>query len=538
MEPDVEHTVQHVGPSPARSVPVPVRQRRPWWIWVVPAVLLYTVLVWQNASLFRTSMNEQGDSAANSLLVRQAMRLTLLVGHYSREGFFNPGPAYLYVKAFGEWLGYDVLHLVPTPWNGQFLAVFALNSVMAGIAVAIVYGWTRRLVTAAAAFAIVCGLVANFPLSAVSGWPPQQFVLTYLVFLLAAASVAARRTEDLWVLALAGCMLIHGYAQFLFFVPVTVVFAAVIALWPDRRDLARAVGDFLVARKRAWVPALAVSIVFAFPVALNVILHGPGQFHRYLAYSHSAKAGGHSLVQVMDFVKWYWWPHSATSQYSVIAVAVAAAGFVLTRRHAGDVLRREFTALLVLAVMTTLAFGWFVANGVDILSYYYIGYFYWSVPFTMILIVVIGLAQALPRRPGSSVVALAGAAAVLAATAFGVQICADVHDDNPTIPGAVSAMAADSHGRMNVLTQRGSAWVISTGIILQAQRTGVPVCITNPTGTYSVLLKWYVCTPADLADGVRYTVTGPIWHPRPTSRRLGAVTWTSRSATESVPSAR
>jgi hypothetical protein len=42
---------------------------------------------------------EDFDAGANSILIQQAMRFTLLIGNYSREGFNHPGPAYMYVQA-------------------------------------------------------------------------------------------------------------------------------------------------------------------------------------------------------------------------------------------------------------------------------------------------------------------------------------------------------------------------------------------------------------------------------------------------------
>src|SRR6202007_157393 len=61
------------------------------------------------------------------------------------EGFNHPGPAYMYVQALGEYLFLNALHVVPTAWNAHVLAVFVLDSAFLGLAVLIVYGWTRSL---------------------------------------------------------------------------------------------------------------------------------------------------------------------------------------------------------------------------------------------------------------------------------------------------------------------------------------------------------------------------------------------------------
>src|ERR1700685_1518523 len=80
-------------------------------------VVLLAVLVARNAFLFSNSYYEAADEGANSILIEQARHFKLLVGNYSRLGFNHPGPAYLYVQAWGEEFWYDLLHAVPTPWN-------------------------------------------------------------------------------------------------------------------------------------------------------------------------------------------------------------------------------------------------------------------------------------------------------------------------------------------------------------------------------------------------------------------------------------
>ena len=89
---------------------------------------MLTLLLARNAFLFTSPEYEDADMAANSILIEQARRFTLLVGNYSRVGFNHPGPAFLYVQAWGESLFYDVLHLVPTAWNGQLIGLYLLNA--------------------------------------------------------------------------------------------------------------------------------------------------------------------------------------------------------------------------------------------------------------------------------------------------------------------------------------------------------------------------------------------------------------------------
>jgi hypothetical protein len=465
---------------------------RPWWTWLVPAVLLAAVLTAQNSFLFSTSLYESGDSAADSIQIRQALRLRLLVGHYSREGFFHPGPAYLYVQAAGQWLFRDVLHAVPTPWNGQLLAVFAFSAIFTGFAVMIVYGWTRSLVAAAITFAVICTMFGFHALAPVSGWPPDMFVITWVVFLLAAASVAARQARDLWLLALSGWFLIHGYAPFLFFVPLIAVVTVVFALWPSRGRIRADLRRFFREHRRQWIAVVIISVLFAIPMTANLVLHWPGQFGKYFSYSESSKAGGHSVRQVAGFVAWFWGPSwsRAVEQVGCLVAAVPVIAFLT---H--GLLRRCLSALFALSIVTSVAFAYYASSAADSLSNYYIGYFYWSVPTAMLLIVALGVIQALPVPWLRAAIAVVAAVSLFAWIAFVVTLRTGTHDNTPSLPATVAADAARAHGQPLILDVQGDAWPLAVGFLLQAERSNVSACVTNPSGAYLVILDEFPCAP-------------------------------------------
>jgi hypothetical protein len=480
--------------------------RRPWWVWGAPFAALFGVLVARNTFLFSTRLYEQGDSGANSILIAQALRFRLLVGNYSRQGFNHPGPAYMYIQASGQWLAHDVLHLVPTPWNGQLLAIFALDSAFGALAVGIVYGWSRSVRGAAAAFIVVVGFAAAHPEVFNSGWMPFLYVVPFFVFLLAAASVAARQARDLWVLALSGWLLIHGHACFLFIVPVITAAAAVIALWPYRRHPLAAAHAFVRGHRAAWIPAVVISAVFILPIALNLILHWPGNFGKYFSYSNSSKAGGHTAGQIAQYALWYWSSHSAATGVLVLVVLLAAA-LAVPLLVARDSLRRYLRAVVAMAGVASVAFLAYVALGIDHLSAMYIGYFYWSVPFALLMVIAVGLATAGGRVPRAAALAVVAAAGVLIAFAVLGNLRTDGHDNNPQLPGAVAALAALSHGKPIVIEAQGAAWVETPGFLVQAERTGVRACVDQPGKAYLVTSQ-FICTAGDLSSGVRYQFLG------------------------------
>ncbi len=489
--------------------------RRPWWIWAIPFALLFALLCARNSFLFTTRLYEQGDAGANSILITQAKHFTLLIGSYSREGFHHPGPAYMYVQALGEYLFLNALHVVPTAWNAHVLAVFVLDSAFLALAVGIVYGWTRSLAGAAATFAVFIGLAVVYPQVVNSDWMPYLYVPTYVVFLLAAGSVTAGRAADLWILALSGWFLIHGHACFLLFVPVITLAVLAATAAGHRRGMLRSIRSFFAEQRKAWIPAAVISVVFAFPIVLNLILHWPGDFGQYLSYGNSGGtlglAGHYTAAQVTDYVLWFWWPH-ANAWLAPVLLLVAALGVIVGL--ARGPLRRFLIALLALNVVSTLAFVLYTAVGIDDLFSRYIGYFYWSAPLIMVLIIVLGVVDALRLRSRRILRAAAPAVAVLAAAAAFITLAVlpgtrtSTGDINESLPAAVAALAARSPGKTIALEVDHIVWPQAIGFLDQAERTGVRACLVDPWYTFLVTQQ-FICTPSQVAGSAGYWIYPP-----------------------------
>jgi hypothetical protein len=480
--------------------------RRPWVV-AISAAALVVLLGVRNGFLFGTRLYEDADMGANSILIEQARHFTLLVGNYSKDHFHHPGPAFLYVEAAGESLFWAGLHLVPTAWNGQLLATYLLSALLLSLAVGVGYGWTRSLRGAAACFAVVTALAAVHPGVLSTDWMPYMYVPAYVAFLVAAGSVAAGRTPDAWIMALAGWFLINGHVCFLLFVPVISCAVLAAVLWPRRRRLGASARSLFVTRRRVWVPVAVISVVFALPIAVNLALHWPGPFGQYLTYASSSKAGGHTLAQAMRLVLWYWWPY----QYAwVFPVAGYAAAVAVTRWLAPARLRRFLTALLAVNAVSSLVFLYYVLTGVGVLNEQYVGYFYWSAPLITLLVIVLGLVEAMPARLGAAV-ALGTAALALAGLAVAPQTRTSTNSSDPAVlasgpdtdqalPAMVSDLAARAGGRMIVLRFDQQSWPDITGFLVQAERTGVRACVANPIWTFMITSQ-FVCTSAEISAG-------------------------------------
>src|SRR2546423_1412487 len=228
----------------------------PWWqrTWFLALLLFAAVLLNNSELIFNTRLYEADDFAANSLQVLKAKHFNETLGNYCRFGFHHPGPAFFYVFGWGEIVSHDVLPFVPTPFNGQLIALYALSAFFFGATIALIAAKLNR--AAAGWFVGVSLLFAAWHFGAASKffefipgylgfltpWPPCFIVLPFLCFVVAAGSVAAGYGKDLPLMTLAGCFLVHGHVAMPLFVVPLALFAYG-ALW-------RGIGG---ARRPSWM---------------------------------------------------------------------------------------------------------------------------------------------------------------------------------------------------------------------------------------------------------------------------------------------
>lgn len=186
------------------------------------AAMVYLLLLVNSHYLFHAELYESGDAGANSLSVLRAERGQELYGAYSRWMFHHPGPALFYTEALGEAAFYRWRHLTPTPYNAQMLAVIVLLVSLFAAGVSQAARWVRGgvFLALALAFAALHFTAVDGRLLVVSTWPPHVAPLIFFGLIVAAASVGAGQGEDLPMLVLAGCFLLHLHvAQPLFVGP-------------------------------------------------------------------------------------------------------------------------------------------------------------------------------------------------------------------------------------------------------------------------------------------------------------------------------
>jgi hypothetical protein len=307
----------------------PVSTIRNWWCRTpVLAVVMFTAILLNNSNvIFRSRHYELNDYAADSLQVLKAKQFREMLGHNNgRFGFHHPGPAFFYVYALGEFLFYDTLHVVPTPFNGQLIMLYGLGAFFFSATLVMI---ARKLSAPSAQWFLGSSLLlAAWHFGAVGRffefipghpgffciWPPCVFVLPFLLFLVAAASVASGNGRDLPFLALAGSFLVHGYVSMpLFVVPLTLV--AYSGLLSHSRSIGprRAGWPWQMFPREHWI-ATVIIMVFLAPIVIDIVTKHPNNIQlivNHLQNSHRESRGMlKSILYFLHFGAYAAYPNS------------------------------------------------------------------------------------------------------------------------------------------------------------------------------------------------------------------------------------
>ncbi|MBO0821701.1 MAG: hypothetical protein J2P26_12730, partial [Nocardiopsaceae bacterium] len=321
---------------------------------------------------------------------------------------------------------------------------------------------------------------------------------------------------------------------------------AVIALaWPRRRRPLAALRSFFARRRAAWVPSVVISALFCVPIVMELALHWPGYFGQYFGFTSSTKKGGpggHTPDQVLNYDLWFWWPHHHA--WAVLAAAYAVAGAAVWLLCPAGPVRRLCASLLAFNTVSSLLVVVYTVVGVDLLDEHYIAYFYWTAPAVMVLIVVLAAVERLHAATRRVAAAVAGCAVLAAGAAFAVAPQTRTNTGwvdparagltqratDPSMAAGVARLAALSGGRPVVLRFDHDAWPAITGILVEAERSGVRACVADGWWSFMIMPQ-SVCTKAELAVGKDFMLYPPGKLPAgaPVAFRFNQATAVSRS---------
>lgn len=344
-------------------------------------VLIVAALVGVEWHMIANVNHEAGDFAANSLLIQDAKRLHLIHGNYSRVGFYHPGPAILYVLAFGELVLHDWLHLVPSPFSGQIVAGILYN---AGWLV-LIFALMRRFTAAAPALLFVALLVLAAAFddpSIVTGlWFPNLYFFPYAAMLVAIAPLVHGRADALKALAVASGFLINGHASFVAMLGVILIVVVAANALLSRRDPSTRIlsRDWLGRHRRTLLAAAGILFLFFVPLIVATVVEWPGPISDYIHFGTAAK--GNTWGQALAFVAVYW---GRSGVALALWLGSAAVLVLLLLKGAGAGARADFVrgarGLGVAFLGATAAALYYAKAGVDMLDEVYIELFYYAVP--------------------------------------------------------------------------------------------------------------------------------------------------------------
>ncbi|PZS18449.1 MAG: hypothetical protein DLM57_06205 [Pseudonocardiales bacterium] len=482
------------------------------------SLLLAAAAMVRNGLLFTQAQYPSSDAALNSLLVHRAEHFEQLVGNYSRVGFNHPGPVLLYFLAAGQAIFHDLLHVVPAQYNGQELGAIVYVAVFVGLTMVSMYRLTRSRGATAISFGIVFIFAASNHLIG-NTWFPYLYIPAFLLFMVTGAAVAAGRTVEVPLFVLSAAVLVHGHVSFLMFVGVTAL-AVLGGWWHQNRMHWRAEW---AAHRRGLQWAMVLICVAALPIAVETVVHYPGQWPLYLHFVEHGQHAPRTGHQILNFLGVYWGrPLGLPTLLGVVAGIVA---LVLTGTERNRERRPIFVALYGMVLLQSLLMLYYVARGVDQLTRVnvYVGYFYLTVP---LLLVATAAAQlwirvvegagdrrlVLPRSMRAPSAALLSAVlVVLGASSVHLDIGSAPHKELPGIVTSLRAQPARGDRMIEFELDDHDTWPAVAGVAAESLRVGLSWCVQpGSDGGWQVLFsRTYTCRSTGRPRWIVHCITGP-----------------------------
>jgi hypothetical protein len=459
--------------------------------------LIWIAFIALNWSMIGVTNTEVGDFAANSLLVQEAKQLTLLDGHYSRFGFFHPGPALLYVLAFGEWAFFDLLGIAASSLGGQLMAVLLLSAAwlvaMFGLVRLIVRGFTSAVLLAVTFF-FVLSLMSNQFVTSL--WFPWMYALPFAVLVLALAIAIAGRAWAVPYAAVAGGFLMNGHASFLVIVPIV----SVITLGWGALALRNVRGP-----RAPWVIGALVLAAFLLPLLIQTIRSFPGPLANY--FFDDRGSTGLGLRAAFEFTAASW----GGTGIAAMALFVLALLWVISRRSdVRDVAVRGLVISILAAWLGAYVYALF---GVDSAENTYLITFFSVMPALFALTVLLAVLNQFESEhrsvPVIATLAISAVMLVIAMPTYGGGVYpADYNDEQ--IPVLADTLTSEPRVGRLVLNLDNSedwsaVWSPIMGVAVELARRGDDViCIgTNWHIGFTEALR---CTNAEISQGRALTV--------------------------------
>jgi hypothetical protein len=449
-----------------------------------------------NWQLFVTPLIESGDAAANAIQVQNAKHFHELLGNYSRWHFHHPGPFFFYMFGAGEALFYGLLHVVPAPLNGEYLAQIGFNVGCLFLAIYIFQVNVRKpllpifVVLTSTLFLYV--LYSAVPYSAINPiWPPYVGVFSFLLLACLAASVASGNWKHLPLLTLVAMIMIHAHVAQLLFSTVLLVFALLTAGF--REISRRRLKHVLKIYSRYFFGSCAIVVLFLLPIIVDWSFDHPNNIHQIRAYLRQHH-GEHNpvsttILYVFSFFSFYRTteiplassnarlidvlnPQMLTGVYWSVFTAIAIFALIsYCGRFRDTPLFLRFVFIEAILIIILFAYWSYRITGP---MYNFNGFFFFSIQL-FLLWGLCALIAGLVRKPLPRRTQIALACASTAPLLLLAGVLNGYPTDGSVLP-IVSQIRASNPRKVEIIMQP-ETWPTAAGVASYLERDGIDFCV-------------------------------------------------------------
>ncbi|MDE1164230.1 MAG: hypothetical protein PW845_02325 [Pseudomonas sp.] len=469
-------------------------------------LIIAAVLAISNWPVISIQNLEVSDFAANSLLIQKAKSFSLFVGNYSRVGFNHPGPAILYVMAFGEFLFFDTLKLTSSPFSGQLLAVALYSAFWITLMLKLLSRLTGALTDAALITAVFLAVITFCDSPFLTGmWFPNLYMLPFTVMIISISTLFNGRTDSLQSLALSSGFLINGHVSFVAVLGITLVLTLIfnrIAFYKSDRESVITSKDYVVRNIKPIGLSVATLALFFVPLVIETMIHFPGPIVAYATFS-----GGHvpnTMRQALSYTLVYWG--------GILPALFGVAALIFANTRLPHAKYHWIRAISLTFIAATCAFLFYAKYGVDMLDQIYIGFFYYSVP-ALTAAVLFFFCSGWLSSATKRVVSIAAIVACVTVTYYNISKPPSYTNiyNQPNIAESYKALSDFNYPKRMVLDlDNGKAWGTVWSDILGIEMYGV----RHGTSLFCIKKNWHIsftrdamCTPDEVENNSRFFVT-------------------------------
>jgi len=454
-------------------------------------LIFFVIGLVHNLHLFTTVIFENGDYAANSILINLAKSLQLFVGNSSRMGFSHPGPAFSYVMAIFEKILFDGLHLVPSAFNAHVIGIMFLNSFFLAICCYIFFDLTKSVIKTLSVVALVLFFYSLNPVLLYSSWMPHAYFAPFFAFILSASAVSAKRSSFIWVMVLSGLFLIHGHVAFILITCPVFLISLILCSSKYEFNINRFVQD----NRFNIIASLIIILIFLYPILVNTIINYPGEFGKYFQYSSNRVQQTPNAYSIVEFFLPFWsivvtsvqFPSTLPVQTSdafagfVSIILISSAIILIYNYTSGKEIKDIIRNACIIIFAVSALFLIYITKGIDELSAlnHYTGIFFYAVPLLLLCLILIGVISTISNYKIITLILIISLIAI--GTTASLGNFTNSYGGSPNTQEIIKKLQSDPRWNNDtiVLDFPHDYWPDVAGIVITSERLGKPIYLNS-----------------------------------------------------------